>query len=91
MIETYHHLSFNPASVKGSLLRVQDIVVSGSICYRSCAVLAARQLCALLSIGCLMSGQTAGGSGKQPQLEGRVELRNVSFHYPARPEVQVFR
>eukprot|EP00891_Asterochloris_glomerata_P005017 jgi/Astpho2/5017/Aster-05951 len=32
-----------------------------------------------------------GGSGKQPQLEGRVELRNVSFHYPARPEVQVFR
>ena len=54
-------------------------------------MLAARQLCALQSIGCLMSGRTAGGSGKQPQLEGRVELRNVSFHYPARPEVQVFR
>ena len=54
-------------------------------------MLAVQQLCSLQSIACLMSDWHAGGSGKQPQLEGRVELRNVSFCYPARPEVQVFR
>ena len=63
--------------------------MSGSIYYRSCAVLAVQQL--FKSIASLTSGWPAGGSGKQPQLEGRVELRKISFCYPARPEVQVLR
>ena len=53
--------------------------------------LSVQRLCGSQRIACLMSGQPAGGSGKQPQLEGRVELRSISFCYPARPEVQVFR
>ena len=54
-------------------------------------MLAVQQLCGSQSTARLMSGRPAGGSGKPPQLEGRVELRDISFCYPARPEVQVFR
>jgi ATP-binding cassette subfamily B (MDR/TAP) protein 1 len=34
----------------------------------------------------------SSGEGERPkELEGRIELQNVSFAYPARPDVQVFR
>lgn len=30
-----------------------------------------------------------GGSTIDGQLDGRIEVRNIKFHYPARPDVQV--